>query len=377
MRPTVIGHAAMPLASEAATRVRAFSCTRAAAEAAQTRAGDAAIVRTFEFAGLVVRVVLCGQPLLSVMLPAVAHAESSQERAAGSAATPDLTIVAWDARATGVGLPPAFCSEEDIGLRGEIASLSDERFHAAYFTQARLLCHYDAEDRLAFLGVVDATRLAAFERTNPFRAILGWFLRRHGRMLVHAAAVATPDGAVVFGGRSGAGKSTTAIRCLLAGLDYLGDDICCLSCDPADGPFVHGMFSSGKTHRRDWATLPELEQFAEPRHHAADKEHYFLARRFAAQLPLSRPIRAVVMPDHSSGRLGFEPVAAAEAIAPIAASTTALLTSAGGEILTGLGAIVRRVPCYRFHLGVDPTLIPAAVAEFIAARAADDSRRAA
>ncbi|MEI7781773.1 MAG: hypothetical protein WCJ18_07595, partial [Planctomycetota bacterium] len=358
-------------------RVRAFACTRTAAEEARARVGAAAIIRTFEFAGLLVRVVLCGQPLLSIMLSAVSHAESSREPAADRAATPDLTIVAWDGRATGVGLPAAFCTEADIGVRGEIASLSDERFQAAYFTQARLLCHYDAERRYALLGVVDATRLAAFERTNPFRAILGWFLRRHGRMLVHAAAVATPDGAVVFGGRSGVGKSTTALRCLLAGLDYLGDDICCLSCDPADGPFVHGVFSSGKTHRRDWAMLPELEQFAEPRHHAADKEHYFLARRFAAQLPLSRPVRAVVIPDHSTGRIGFEPVAAAEAIAPIAASTTALLTSAGGEILAGLGAIVRRVPCYRFHLGPDPALIPAAVAEFIAARAADASRRAA
>lgn len=377
MRPTVTGHPAMTRASDISARARAFASTRAAAEQARAGAGAAAIVRTFELAGLVVRVVLCGEPLAAVMLPAVAHAESSRDSASSGTATPDLTIVAWDVRTTGVGLPPAFCTEADIGLRGEIARLSDERFQAAYFTQPRLLCHYDAHDRLAVLGVFDATRLAAFERTNPFRAILGWFLRRHDRLLVHAAAVATPDGAVVFGGRSGAGKSTTAIRCLMGGLDYLGDDICCLSCDPAAGPLVHGIYSSAKTHRRDWATLPELERFAEPRHHAADKEHYFLARHFAGRLPLSRPVRAVVIPDHSTGRLGFEPVAATEAIAPIAASTTALLTSAGGEILAGLGAIVRRVPCYRFHLGTDPRLIPAAVADFLAARATDASRRAA
>jgi hypothetical protein len=355
----------------------AFACTQSAADDALDRVGDAAAVRTFEIAGLVVRVVLCGEPLVEVMLPAVAHAELHPGAAAAGKATPDLTIVAWDVRTTGVGLPPAFCTESDIGLRGEIASLSDERFQAAYFTQPRLLCHYDADRRLAFLGVVDATRLAAFERTNPFRAILGWFLRRHGRLLMHAAAVATSDGAVVFGGRSGAGKSTTAIRCLVGGLDYLGDDICCLSCDPAEGPFVHGVYSSAKTHRRDWATLPELERFVEPRHHAADKEHYFLARHFAGRLPLSRPVRAIVIPDHSTGRLGFEPVAAAEAISPIAASTTALLTSAGGEILVGLGAIVRRTPCYRFHLGTDPTLIPGMVADFLADRAADLSRQAA
>ena len=356
---------------------RAFACTQAAADEARARVGAAAIVRTFTLAGRVVRVVLCGEPLVAVMLPAITHAELPPGGASSEGSTPDLTIVAWDVRTTGVGLPPAFCAEADIGMRGEIARLSDARFQAAYFTQPRLLCHYDADRRLASLGVVDATRLAAFERTNPFRAILGWFLRRHGRLLVHAAAVATPDGAVVFGGRSGAGKSTTALRCLTGGLDYLGDDICCLSCDPSEGPFVHGIYSSAKTHRRDWARLPELERFAEPRHHAADKEHYFLARHCAGRLPLSRPVRAIVIPDHSTGRCGFEPVAPAEAIAPIAASTTALLTSAGGEVLAGLGAIVRRTPCYRFHLGADPTSIPGMVADFLAARAADHSRRAA
>jgi hypothetical protein len=363
-----------PRATDVAARVEAFARTHAAAEQARAAVGEAAMVRTFELAGLVVRVVLCGQPLVAVTSPALAHADVSGN---ASAATADLTIVAWDARATGVGLPPAFCTAAEIGLRGEIATLSDDRFQAAYFTQARTLSHYDDRRRLALLGVVDATRLAAFERANPFRAIIGWFLRRHGRVLVHAAAVGTPAGAIVLGGRSGVGKSTTALRCMLAGLDYLGDDVCCVSCDPAAGPLVHGVYSSAKTHRHDWATLPKLAAFAEPRHHAADKEHYFLAKHFADRLPRSRPIRAVVIPDHSTGRLGFEPVATTEAISPIAASTTALLTSAGGEILAHLGAIVRRVPCYRFHLGSDPTLIPGKVREFLAARAADDSRRAA
>lgn len=377
MRPTVNGSPDTPRANPFPARVQAFAQTHAAAEEARARVGDAAMVRTFEIAGLVVRVVLCGQPLVAVTMPALAHAESSGSAAAARTATPGLTILAWDARATGVGLPQAFCTEADIGLRGEIATLSDGRFQAAYFTQARTLCLYDAERRLALLGVVDATRLAAFERANPFRAILGWFLRRHGRVLVHAAAVGTPAGAIVFGGRSGVGKSTTALRCLLAGLDYLGDDVCCVSCDPDAGPFVHGVYSSAKTHRRDWATLPELAAFAEPRHHAADKEHYFLAQHFADRLPRSRPIRAVVIPDHSTGRLGFERVAAMEAISPIAASTSALLTSAGGEILATLGAIVRCVPCYRFHLGSDPTLIPEAVCDFLAARAADERQQAA
>ena len=45
----------------------------------------------------------------------------------------------------------------------------------------------------------------------PFRTILTWWAADHRLALVHAAAVATGDGAVVLAGTSGAGKSTTAL----------------------------------------------------------------------------------------------------------------------------------------------------------------------
>jgi hypothetical protein len=333
-----------------------FDSVRRAAERAHVQLARFVVTRTFDLAGLSVRVVMAGSSLDATLTRAVAHAESP------ATGPPDLTILAWDVRSTGIGLPPAPCAEAAILLRGEIATACDERFQAAYFGHARMLCAYDAERRLGLLGVVDATRIPAFERTCPFRAILGWFFRQHGRAFVHAAAVATPAGAVVLGGRSGAGKSTTAIRCLLAGLEYLGDDVTCLS---SAGPTVHGIYSSGKTHGRDWAVLPQLEPLAEPRPATYDKEHYFLAPHFPGLFPRSRRIRALVIPDHSGRRLGFEPVTAAAVVAPMAASTTTLLPAAGGEVLAMIAAVARQVPIYRFHLGDDPRRIPNALADLI------------
>jgi len=343
-------------ASQASHSDGFFDSVRHAAARAHLRAAGFVFTRTYDLAGLSVRVVLAGPPLVATLTRALAHAESP------ATGTPDLTILAWDTRSTGVGLPPAPCSEGDIRLRGEITTACDERFQAAYFCHARMLCTYDAERKLGLLGVVDATRIPAFERTCPFRAILGWFFRQHGHAFVHAAAVGTAAGAVVLGGRSGVGKSTTAIRCLLAGLEYLGDDVTCLS---SAGPAVHGIYSSGKTHGRDWAALPELEPLAEPRPTTYDKEHYFLAPHFPGLFPRSRPIRAIVIPDHSGGRLGFDPLPAPAVVAPIAASTTTLLPSAGGEVLAMIAAVARQVPCYRFHLGSDPRRIPAALADLI------------
>ena len=43
---------------------------------------------------------------------------------------------------------------------------------------------------------------------------------------MHGAAVAEQGAGVVLAGLSGSGKSTTALTCVLAGMDFLGDDAC-------------------------------------------------------------------------------------------------------------------------------------------------------
>jgi hypothetical protein len=72
----------------------------------------------------------------------------------------------------------------------------------------------------------DAHAVHVSERAGPFRTILGWWLGARGYALIHGAAVGTDDGAVLIASRGGAGKSTTALACVLNGLLYLGDDFC-------------------------------------------------------------------------------------------------------------------------------------------------------
>ncbi|MEK8023115.1 MAG: hypothetical protein AAB229_04840 [Candidatus Hydrogenedentota bacterium] len=56
--------------------------------------------------------------------------------------------------------------------------------------------------------------------------VLALLLRRRGLFLLHAGGAVSPDGtAMLFTGRSGAGKSTTAFRLAEAGWTYLGDDM--------------------------------------------------------------------------------------------------------------------------------------------------------
>lgn len=60
---------------------------------------------------------------------------------------------------------------------------------------------------------------------NFFRLVAAYDLAEHGGALVHSAAIAVPQGAYVFFGPSGAGKTTVSELARDAGLQVLSDDL--------------------------------------------------------------------------------------------------------------------------------------------------------
>jgi hypothetical protein len=88
------------------------------------------------------------------------------------------------------------------------------------------------------LHVPDRDAAAAVEVVLP--VLLAWALADHGRFLVHGAAVAHGDEAVLVLGSSGSGKSTLAAAAIEAGWQALADDLVVL--EPCEGGLaVHGI----------------------------------------------------------------------------------------------------------------------------------------
>ena len=69
-----------------------------------------------------------------------------------------------------------------------------------------------------------------------------------GDLVLHASAVAMPQGAVAFLGRSGAGKSTLAAHCWKAGYSVLADD-CLIVLDPTGAPHIRPLYRGLRLHR--------------------------------------------------------------------------------------------------------------------------------
>lgn len=72
-----------------------------------------------------------------------------------------------------------------------------------------------------------AARMVIPGETVP--SLVRWKLLRKGAVLVHGSAVEKDGRAIVFAGRSGAGKTITAARFVQAGYRFLSDDSCILA----------------------------------------------------------------------------------------------------------------------------------------------------
>jgi hypothetical protein len=178
---------------------------------------------------------------------------------------------------------------------------------------------------------------------------------------MHAAAVGTDAGAVLLVGRGGSGKSTTALLALGAGLNYLGDDYCALNWQQPH-PVVQSVYSSAKFFENSALPLPPLRvQHGEE----GSKPFAMLAPDFAAQLPQQAPIRAVLLPS-LGGQLELEPIGAQAALLALAPSTLFQLR-AGSDVFKQLGALVQRVPCYRLHLGAEPSAVAPRIRQWLEA----------
>ncbi len=323
------------------------------------RAANTVTTRWFDIAGCTLKIRFLGSTLTPVIAPALSHLEH-----APASRDADLTLHCWDCSSLGLAFPLAPVDKAAFTPRGEIRGLNDARHHAAFEPSGSQLSLMDVTDGQAIYCVGNAAQIPRFNAAEPVRGLLSWFMRAHGRQLLHAGAVGTPQGGVLLIGRSGAGKSNTALGCLASGLRYASDDFCAVS--TTGSPTVYSLYSTGKTHKSDWSWHPFLQDLApDPDHARNDKLIYYLHAAVPDKLIRAFPLKAILLPRRGSGACSVRPVAPAAALRASAPDTAHLLPDAGVEVLTGIAGLVRAVPCYELLLGSPPQDIPGLIATLL------------
>lgn len=276
-----------------------------------------------------------------------------------------LRIRVWDSESTGVSLPPELPSPGSVYAQSLPATADGYAVRWAFFRPDPGLTAYDAQSREADYWIPAVSRITYGDLAGGFRAIFAWAMASEGLQFLHAAAVAEAGKAALIVGRSGSGKSSTSLACLLAGMEFLGDDHCLL--DLRGAPSVHSIYAAAKLHDSQLERFPEVERLVvNPDREAPVKGVALLHPEYTGLLPASRPLAAVFVPNISGGsRTTIEATDPATALAALAPSTLLQAASADRRALGAMARLVRSVPCYRVSLSTDRAEIAARIRTFL------------
>ncbi|WP_157100120.1 hypothetical protein [Rhodoplanes sp. Z2-YC6860] len=179
--------------------------------------------------------------------------------------------------------------------------------------------------------------------------------------IVHGAAVAINGRAMLLAGNGGAGKSTTALACALAGFEYLGDDYCAV--EPKAGK-VHLVYRTAKAFPRTLALLPSLEDRVDNLDRIAVEKGVMFLSPNDVKLRPSADLTAILLPrvSEDGGPPRLVPASRDETIKAVLPSTVGGLM--GGTSVTPrlILELVRSVPAYHLLLSPDINAVTDAVA---------------
>lgn len=314
-----------------------------------------------DIAGHAVRIHFADEALREVLLPSLRGLVAEPARCAAS---PSVSIHAWVGEEDS---PPCPEIVAELARYPDTASvINDGARHLQYNPDGQILSYIDTESGEAYYFTTDETRLPDYELCAPMRVLLNWICAKHGILMVHAAAVGRNGMGVLVIGKSGAGKSTTALQGFLEGLDCLGDDYVAVN---PDDLLVYPLYRGCKIMDDALRRLPAFEPHVIARNGPSRKNIVILDETLGSLPPSLRAV-ALVRPRVSHALSStFVPMSPFQALAEFAASTILQTPGTGSYMLRDLAQLCTKIPGFYMDLSTEPHEIAASLASLLEQRA--------
>ncbi len=232
----------------------------------------------------------------------------------------------------------------------------------------------DHVKRRALFWIADDNDLQFWEQAAPFKAIINWLIGPTDLVLVHGGVVGNDSAGCLLAGPGGSGKSTTVAACFEHGLSVCGDDLALVDADPA-GSSAWALYDAIKLDPTGrvpigpgLAAAPSTPCGGKRLVRFSDAGPGHLARR----LPLAAVLQCIIT---NAGRSAIRPTSPAAVLKALAPSTVFILRGREETALAKISALVRRLPCFRLELGVDPAEIAGCLAGWLSTSGAGISGR--
>ncbi len=192
-------------------------------------------------------------------------------------------------------------------------------------------------------------------------------LRRRGLHLIHASAIGHAGRAVLIAGQSGAGKTTTMLTCVAAGLQFLGDDTTLLQRAQPGTVDVIALLSTLDVTDKTAAWFPELAPYLSPLRSHTGKRQVILSEAYPNSVALRGQVSAILAPEITDqAHTTLAPANKASLLSDLLFYSVDLQDVAlARQHLEFLAQAVEQIPVYRLLLGSDRQQIPQVIAEIL------------
>lgn len=329
---------------------------------AATRAQQATGARCHDLAvaGTIVRLQFAGEAIERLLLPALAHL------LVADAGQPDAVFHVWDSESSGIDILPPPCPRDCFTDRGDLWGFHSRRIRSAFHWIESSVNVMDVDAGVGVFWVRSANDLPFWTKASPLRTLFHWWMERNGGQLIHAAAVGTANGAVLVTGKGGVGKSTTALSCVAAGLQYVADDYLVVTLDPT--PLAHSLYHTAKLNVDQSERFPEFKPLLSgPPPAAGEKSVLSLYPGRSEQIVRALPLRAILTPRFgSAAETSFAPISANALRGAAAFTTMSQLPHAGRQTMDFIHRMVDRLPGLEMILGQDVDRVATAIIDLLA-----------
>jgi len=307
-----------------------------------------------------IRLSFFSNELKHLLLPALSHLTNSS----AASQEPEYQIYVLDGTLIDSPFPAIEGISNKFIFRGDIEDFSTDQYQIAYLIHSKMICAVDHTHKIGIVIAKDSKRIPAFTTASPLKEIFNWIMLKNQCSLIHAAAVGNQNGALLLTGKSGAGKSITAIRCLFNGFDFFGDDIVGIS--NKNQPLVHSIFATAKIFQKDCQAITGLGKYSNFSSDSPNnKEVFFLGEDFKGQLPIQAPIKAILHLVQSNDKAVISPTSVAKVLNIVGSTSYTMFPYSHQKHTIQLISLFKSVACYQFELGNQVNQVAPVLEQFL------------
>jgi len=337
-----------------------FAVTEATFEQVLAENPDRIHEASFVFGGQPVQTRIVGHQLARQIFRPFSHLRTD----ATTKFEPQLTIDLWDENETKIR------RQTDSTIDGgEWYAYTETSPENRFFTE-RLPNAFTCMDRQVnrVIGSIAwSDQIFIYERARPLsRMLLEWH-NDQKIQIIHGGLVSRNGQGVLFAGRSGSGKSTSALACYCGGFQFLSEDFVGLE-RQQDGSFWgHSIYNSVFLETEHLTRFPTLQPYTLPFGHRVErKSGVILSQISPERLERVAPITVLIYV-HVTNNPGarIRSASKAEALLALGPSSLFQIPSRGRNTFTKLTELIESVPTYCLETGEDLQSIPRCVEELL------------